>query len=91
MPIDFPNSPTNGDTYSAGGKTWQYNGTAWVLMGVIPNIGQLDYIDDVSITSPVSGQFLKWNGTAWVNAVIPPSGGLATTTEGAIMTMDIGS
>lgn len=32
MPIDFPNSPTNGDTYSEGTKTWQYNGTAWDLV-----------------------------------------------------------
>ena len=38
MPIDFPNSPTNGDTYSAGGKNWQYNGSAWVLQGVVPAI-----------------------------------------------------
>lgn len=32
MPIDFPNSPTTGDTYSEGAKTWQYNGTSWNLM-----------------------------------------------------------
>lgn len=32
MPIDFPNSPANGDTYSEGTKTWQYNGTAWDLV-----------------------------------------------------------
>ena len=38
MPIDFPNSPTNGDLYSAGGKNWQYNGSAWVLLGVVPSI-----------------------------------------------------
>lgn len=38
MPIDFPNSPTNGDLYSAGGKNWQYNGSAWVLLGIVPSI-----------------------------------------------------
>lgn len=38
MPIDFPNSPTNGDTYSAGGKNWVYNGSAWTLQGVVPTI-----------------------------------------------------
>ena len=32
MPIDFPNSPTSGDTYSEGTKTWQYNGTSWDLV-----------------------------------------------------------
>jgi hypothetical protein len=36
MPIDFPNTPTNGDSYSAGGKTWVYNGSAsaWALFGL---------------------------------------------------------
>jgi hypothetical protein len=29
--IDFPNSPTTGTSFSAGGKTWTYNGSVWVL------------------------------------------------------------
>lgn len=34
MPIDFPNSPTNGTQHTANGVTWQYNGTVWnVLSG----------------------------------------------------------
>ena len=32
MPIDFPNSPTNGDTYTVDSKTWSFNGTSWVLL-----------------------------------------------------------
>ena len=38
MPLDFPNSPTNGQTYNAGGKTWEYNGGVWVLRGVVANL-----------------------------------------------------
>lgn len=29
MPLDFPSSPTLNQTYTFGGKTWQYNGSAW--------------------------------------------------------------
>ena len=31
MPIDFPNSPSASDTFSAAGKTWVYDGTTWNL------------------------------------------------------------
>ena len=27
--FDFPSSPNNGDTYSANGIDWIYNGTVW--------------------------------------------------------------
>lgn len=36
MAIDFPNSPTSGDLYTAGGKTWQWNGTFWSAYGTSP-------------------------------------------------------
>lgn len=31
MPINFPNSPSLGDTHSANGKTWMYDGEKWIL------------------------------------------------------------
>jgi hypothetical protein len=31
MSINFPNSPTLNQTHTVGSKTWQWNGTAWVL------------------------------------------------------------
>lgn len=27
--IDFPASPSIGDTYSYGGRTWTYDGSGW--------------------------------------------------------------
>ena len=28
--FDFPNSPSNGDTYTANGVTFQWNGSVWI-------------------------------------------------------------
>lgn len=28
--IDFPASPTVGQTYTYGGRTWTYDGSGWV-------------------------------------------------------------
>lgn len=33
MAIDFPSSPTVGQTYTASGKSWQWNGTSWASLG----------------------------------------------------------
>lgn len=32
MAIDFPNSPTVDDTFTVGGRTWKWNGTAWLVV-----------------------------------------------------------
>ena len=29
MPLNFPDSPNLNDTYSSGGKTWAWDGSAW--------------------------------------------------------------
>jgi hypothetical protein len=34
--IDFPNSPTLDEAFSAGGKQWQWTGTAWSRKGGTP-------------------------------------------------------
>ena len=62
--IDFPNSPTQVDTFTASDKTWIYLDGKWTLPSVDAN-GLV-----TSISSATSGQFLKWNGSAWVNDTI---------------------
>ena len=74
MAIDFPNSPTNGQTYTVGTFTWQYDGQKWIAANGI----NLDGLSDVVIISPTSGDFLKYNGTIWVNDAID----LGTDTNG---------
>ena len=29
MPLDFQNSPANGDQFTAGGVTWRWDGVKW--------------------------------------------------------------
>jgi hypothetical protein len=37
MPIDFPDNPTNGDTFTSSGKTWEFDGESWSLKISIPS------------------------------------------------------
>lgn len=35
MAIDFPNSPTIGDTHAVGDKVWIYDGEKWLVKSVL--------------------------------------------------------
>jgi hypothetical protein len=37
MPIDFPDSPTPGQEYTFGGKTYRWNGTYWQTTNAGPS------------------------------------------------------
>jgi len=52
-----------------------YGNSTWVTLGEVSSI---DDINDVTLTSSQSGDFLKYNGSAWVNDPID----LATDTVG---------
>lgn len=83
MAIDFPNSPSVNDLYTAGGKTWQWNGTYWAAYGTgpvlrtsdtpptSPNAGDLWYETD-------TGRFFTYIDSAWVEI------GNATDIAGAL-------
>jgi hypothetical protein len=65
MPINFPNSPTNNQTYSYGGRSWVYNSAsgAWIIQ----TIGSTGFSS--SNTAPVSPAV----GDEWFN---PDTGAL---------------
>jgi len=57
MAINFPASPSNGDTYSYSGKTWTYDGTAgkWepddAFSGVTATATELNTLDGITATA----------------------------------------
>ena len=57
MAINFPNNPEDQDTYSYGGKTWTYDGTAgkWEpndpFEGVTSSSAELNILDGATVTT----------------------------------------
>lgn len=51
MAIDFPNSPATNDTFTSGGRTWQYNGTAWILLTLTQNVIPANSVTSSSIVN----------------------------------------
>lgn len=61
-----PSSPAEGDLWydSSNDALKAYNGTAWGAVGY----SDLSELEDVTLTSSASGDYLKYNGTNWVNS-----------------------
>lgn len=38
MAIDFPSSPTPGETYTSGNTTWSWDGTSWTVTNLISEL-----------------------------------------------------
>jgi len=54
MAIDFPNSPANNDSFSSGNKTWEYDGTAWVIKASSAAIATGSITDDKLASNAVT-------------------------------------
>lgn len=67
MPINFPNSPSDGTTHTVSGTTWTYNSTktAWDITSTSTASIGIDDLTDVDITTsaPTDGQVLVWNAS----------------------------
>ena len=53
MPLNFPNSPSLNDFFVAGGRRWQWNGTAWQR---IPDPGAQGVQGSTGNTGPTGAQ-----------------------------------
>jgi len=65
MAINFPDSPTTGQTYSSNGRTWVYQESVWKIM--LDGQQQM-VVSDTAPSSPVSGDlwFNSTTGAAYV-------------------------
>jgi hypothetical protein len=53
MALNFPNTPQNGDFYTSGATTWQFDGIAWNIVSNLPNAAT---IPNVFNTISIEGQ-----------------------------------
>ena len=78
MAIDFPDSPSVNDTFTAGGKVYQWDGTVWEIYGpnVSPGTFKIDDVNNrVGINNASPSVTLDVTGDAAV------SGGLTVDTD----------
>ena len=62
MPLSFPSSPTNGQTYVVGARTWTWNGSIWEFNNSaigVSSVGESEIINgsvtQAKLASTVSG------------------------------------
>ena len=88
MPLNFPSSPSLNDTYSFGGKTWIWNGSAWDIQtqgainntpigNITPNTGAFTTL---SATGNITGNYFIGNGSLLTGIV---SGSITTVSSTA--------
>ena len=73
--INFPAAPATNDTYSFGGKTWVYNGSAWDLA----TAGAINGIVIGNVT-PAAGTFTTLSATGNIVGSNITTGGLVSAT-----------
>lgn len=78
MPLDFPNSPTAGQIFTAMGTSWRWDGVKWVS-------GPALMSDDFVAKSGDTMTGLLTNSTAGVGLSVTNSANLATASTGQVL------
>ena len=68
MSLTFPASPSVGDTYTVGARTWTWSGTIWEITGTVAAAGSIGTTEwqylGLAVT-PVKGLTVIWP-TDWM-------------------------
>jgi hypothetical protein len=81
--LDFPSSPTNGQLYTANGKTWIYDSvtTSWLTTGSPPRSGSAELVSTIPIGYTFSGNGNTIpTGVAGVGLTVPFDGVITSAT-----------
>ena len=81
MAINFPNSPSTNDTFTAGSITYKWDGTKWIGLGLTP----VDRLVEGSNSLIITSNDLLWSGgNVGINSSSPSTtlavGGTVTAT-----------
>ena len=81
MAINFPNSPSTNDTFTAGSITYKWDGTKWIGLGITP----VDRLVEGSNSLIITSNDLLWSGgKVGINSSSPSTtlavGGTVTAT-----------
>ncbi len=98
MSLEFPASPTIGDTYTVGARTWSWSGTIWEITGTVAaagSIGTTELADSAITAAKIASGASVTNigytpaniaGPTFTGTVVLPS----TTSIGTVSSTEIG-
>ena len=68
--INFPNSPSTGDTHSVGNVSYRWNGASWESIGAptSPSINIFE-LSNVATGTPTAGDILVYDGSAFYKVI----------------------
>lgn len=84
MPLDFPTSPTNGQTYTSGSKTWVYDSstTSWANSPGVFAVAN----GGTGASTLAANNVLLGNDTSALQTVAPGTSGNVLTSNGTTWT-----
>jgi hypothetical protein len=80
MAINFPNSPTSGDTHTVGDKTWTWNGTSWDVVVSTPITNLITDADNdtrIHVEESPDEDYIRFDTAGTERMTIGPTGDVA--------------